>query len=242
MEMLFRDYAALLVMNDTGVTPRVYDAQYESDVSERCKLKIITMERVGNYHLDFAYERTGGMTEEQVIAIGRSAIRLIQAIHARGIIHGDIHAGNFVFSDPMDIPGTLKVIDFGRSTPYRTEDGQHIAEEDMRTVDFADTHWNPLFQSIHELSGSPVSRRDDMYRLAEMLVYLLVGDDDLYIKYIEPTTGLTQQMLPPQQKVKQKKRFRDLEEMGIPLSIRTLYYSAMWDNFESDPNYDVLDD
>lgn len=73
--------------------------------------------------------------------------------------------GNCVFSDRADPAGTLKMIDYGRARVFVGIKGHHVpaANKSLGSL-------NPLLLSPWELEGLTISRRDDMYRLSELLV------------------------------------------------------------------------
>ena len=109
----------------------------------------------------------GTLTPSQVAQLAATMIRILQRLHAHGIIHGDIHDCQWVVADPVDV-ATVKLIDFGHSVPFidwRT--GAHIQNGDQR-VPFPAT-LGPATASPFQLEGSMRSRRDDMYRLSEVL-------------------------------------------------------------------------
>ena len=74
-------------------------------------------------------------------------------------------------ADVTDPAGSLRVVDFGRTRPYidpRT--GVHIPPSPSVALSRV---LNPLMLSPFELKGSPLSRRDDMYRVSELLFNLM---------------------------------------------------------------------
>ena len=64
----------------------------------------------------------------------------------------------------------MRIIDFGRTSPFvDTVTGTHIAQSDNMEVDM---QLNSAHLSPFEIEGSRLSRRDDMYRLSELLFML----------------------------------------------------------------------
>ena len=105
--------------------------------------------------------------DSAVARVGAAAIRILAAVHAKGVIHGDVHVGNWVTGDASDPARSLKIIDFGRAKPFVGANGLHVAQgaSDVSNL-------NPALLSPWELEGISQSRRDDMYRLSEMLMLM----------------------------------------------------------------------
>jgi serine/threonine protein kinase len=176
--MLLRDIAGLIVMSGTGVTPNVYFPEVPIKTEDSCITRMVVMDKVGSHTIRNVYKshkiKKRKVPISLVREIGKSALTLIQQVHAHGIIHGDIHWLNFVYSDSGNIGGSMKLIDFGRSKPYVAK-----SENDMKAVGYDSQNWNEYVLSPGEIEGKPVSRADDLFRLAEMLVLLIEGDDFL---------------------------------------------------------------
>ena len=117
--------------------------------------------------------------QKELARIAAKAIRILRAVHDKGIVHGDVHKKNFVTSDLQSPAATLRIIDFGRAAPYLDKAGNHI-----RFVRTRSWGWNKALLSPWELEDSPLSRRDDMYRLSEMLLRL-VGMGPLMVEKLE---------------------------------------------------------
>lgn len=196
------------------------------------------------------YDKVGKLDANTTLAIGRRAIRLVEQVHKRGLIHGDIHWGNFVYKNESDIPGTLKLIDYGRAMPYIDwQTGDHLPPEMMIAKMSELFLWNDAYLSINELQGNPVGRRDDMFRLAEMLSFMMEGTDAIMEKRERPPpprTGehkpraLRRSFLVPRRNIVNRKRFRNLKQT-TPKAIAELYYASQTDKLEETPNYDILD-
>ena len=109
-------------------------------------------------------------SEVTVLALGRAVLGLLEAVHAKGYVHGDVKPENFLMPFcPVSQPGqSVHVIDFGLSTRYRSaETGAHIPKAP------APFQGSPRFASVQALSGMAQSRRDDLESLGYMLVYFL---------------------------------------------------------------------
>jgi len=178
-ELLWRDMAGLIVMSGSDITPEIHYPHVSSSVSDDCVSRMLVMENAGSNTLsslyDFYSERGLSIPMRMVREIGRAALALIKGVHTRGIIHGDIHWMNFVYRRP-DFSESLRLIDFGRSTPYTI--GTQV---DAIGVDDSVAIWNPQYLSPNEIQSGKVSRADDVFRVAEMLVNLLEGDTWIYV-------------------------------------------------------------
>ena len=73
-----------------------------------CDGVVAVMENGGEFSLK------GRVMEGSVaLEVGARMTEILKQVHQLGILHLDTNMGNFVFSDPADIPGTLRIIDFG---------------------------------------------------------------------------------------------------------------------------------
>ena len=173
-EGMAREKAILSVLDSmNGMTSRVFKPEI-STMTKSCADRSIIFESVGTWSgYQLMIQQGLKFSESEIAKTAARMIEIIQTIHSFGIVHGDIHPGNFVFSSKTDISGTVKVIDFGRAIPFiNPETKQHVKQFDVLKPDIGG--FNPLFLSPFELEGSKLSRRDDMYRLAELL-YIALG-------------------------------------------------------------------
>jgi len=94
-------------------------------------------------------------------------ISLIENIHKYGVIHRDIKPSNFMFRNGGDI---IHLIDFGFSTFYLDENGQHkpngLREDIIGT---------PQYISYFIHNGHEPSRRDDLISLGFVYLFLCFG-------------------------------------------------------------------
>ena len=156
--------------NTDREVPRMYTLNPQrtgADMLNRaCRSWSIAMEFVGGNPA----RKLTAKNDHAAVTIGlliARAIQILKFVHELGIVHGDIHGGNFVYSDPDDIPGTLRLIDFGRSRFVIDETGRFIGAPPSPIGE-----WNEELLSPWELDGEPTSFRDDLFRLAELGVSL----------------------------------------------------------------------
>ena len=177
IDQLWKESAVLKLLSGyKGLTSTYVAATLPESVSQLCQLRTMVMERVGETSLlDHRINNGKPLDKKFVSSVGIAAINLLETLHSTGLVHGDVHGGNFVFykSDPA---ASLRIIDFGRSRPYiDANTGNHVP-----LTRLGENNWNPLLLSVGELEGWTVSRRDDLFRLAELLMLLISNADGLY--------------------------------------------------------------
>jgi hypothetical protein len=109
------------------------------------------------------------------------SIDLLEKLHARGFIHGDIHTGNIALrkpnedSDDLVVP-ELTLIDFGQAKFYPLEIGTPECVGEDAYASMAQ-HLLSKFQ----LELFRTSRRDDLYRAFEVFMNLITEDGYLHL-------------------------------------------------------------
>ena len=226
---VWRDEAALIILAGLGVAPHVLVPSYPRGIARECALRTLTMEYAGESNLIKQFDAVpGAFSPEVVLQIGIRLITLIEGVHSTGLVHGDIHGGNIVGTDPE----SLNLIDFGRARPF--VDG--ITGDHVPLTKLTDelVTWNPVFLSINELDGWTVSRRDDLFRVAEVLVFLLQDDRDLYSR-----DAMNKRVVPSVEEMAVRKRNRVFAEI-VPKRVVDLYTMAMDMDFETTPDYNAI--
>ncbi|KAL2655644.1 hypothetical protein AAZX31_04G083100 [Glycine max] len=113
------------------------------------------------------------MSTEMVACIAIEAISILEKMHSRGYVHGDVKPENFLLGPP-GTPNEKKLflVDLGLATRWRdSSTGLHV-EYDQRPDVFRGT---VRYASVHAHLGRTGSRRDDLESLAYTLVFLLRG-------------------------------------------------------------------
>jgi tetratricopeptide (TPR) repeat protein len=115
------------------------------------------MELVSGRTLE-ALVQAGRLGPGEVTAIGVDICRALAAVHAVGLVHGDVKAQNVMREDGT---GRIVLMDFGAG---RLEEGG--------TGAVAGT---PLYLAPEALAGEPATQRSDTYSLGVLLFHLLTG-------------------------------------------------------------------
>ena len=114
----------------------------------------------------FDYMKHRKITIEKMNILMLKTIDIIEHIHRFFVLHRDIKPANFMIKD-----GDIFLIDFGLSTFYMNENGEHYPNKQNNTI-----IGTPKFVSINIHMGHQYSRRDDLISLGYMYVYMILGD------------------------------------------------------------------
>ncbi|KAI3984150.1 hypothetical protein MKX01_011104 [Papaver californicum] len=131
----------------------------------------------------------------KVACIAMEAIAILERIHLKGFVHGDVKPENFVLGQPGTADEKkLFLVDLGLASRWKgTSSNQHVDYDQkpdiFRFVSFQFSYpfvhylyFKTLlnrgtirYASVHAHLGRTLSRRDDLESLAYTLVYLLKG-------------------------------------------------------------------
>ncbi|KAJ9546658.1 hypothetical protein OSB04_019201 [Centaurea solstitialis] len=134
---------------------------------------IMVMDMLGPSLWDVWNNNSHTMSIEMVACIAIEAISILEKMHSRGYVHGDVKPENFLLGSPgTSDEKKLFLVDLGLATKWRdTTSGLHV-EYDQRPDVFRGT---VRYASVHAHLGRTGSRRDDLESLAYTLVFLLRG-------------------------------------------------------------------
>lgn len=246
MESLWREEAAAaaldpLIVSGQLTAPRFYQPKFESRVSELCQLRMVTMDLAGRIDLQELVITYGFQSAEVVRQIAVGGLHALEQVHSVGLLHGDIYSGNFLLDEQSDEIQNLRLIDFGRAREFRDpKTGAHIEDGPAERGYYSEiASYNSVLLSVNELQGQRLSRRDDLFRFAELLLFLLDGDDALYtFKYRTNAEGESElvRLTPPRREMVKRKRFRKFSE-NIPSEFVDFYAATMRLEFAEDPDY-----
>ncbi|KAJ4954034.1 hypothetical protein NE237_030866 [Protea cynaroides] len=134
---------------------------------------VMVMDILGPSLWDVWNNNSHSMSIEMVACIAIEAISILEKMHSKGYVHGDVKPENFLLGPP-GTPDEKKLflVDLGLATKWRdSTTGQHV-EYDQRPDVFRGT---VRYASVHAHLGRTGSRRDDLESLAYTLVFLLRG-------------------------------------------------------------------
>jgi serine/threonine protein kinase len=107
---------------------------------------------------------SGSLTTRRLLPLLEQLATAVDALHANGIVHGDIKPANILLSD--DEPSKVRLIDFGLSRP--------LGEPLSRWV--GTPAYAPPEQLLHR---EPLTPAADIYSLAAIIYYCLAGEPPL---------------------------------------------------------------
>ncbi|CAA0821324.1 Protein kinase family protein [Striga hermonthica] len=134
---------------------------------------IMVMDMLGPSLWDVWNNNSHTMSIEMVACIAIEAISILEKLHSKGYVHGDVKPENFLLGPP-GTPDEKKLflVDLGLATRWRDiSTGLHV-DYDQRPDVFRGT---VRYASVHAHLGRTGSRRDDLESLAYTLIFLLRG-------------------------------------------------------------------
>jgi serine/threonine protein kinase len=132
------------------------------DIGGRGGLIWYTMEYVPGPNLAQLVERDGPLSREKVLRLLREALSGLSHAHGAGLVHRDIKPENLLF----ERDGSLRITDFGLALALRGQGMFGGATSQSGT---------PRFASPEQLLGERVDGRSDLYSLAAVAYFALLG-------------------------------------------------------------------
>jgi hypothetical protein len=123
----------------------------------------IWTERVIGRTLEEELEASGPFAEAEALRIGRDIAAALDAVHAAGLIHGDVKTSNIMLEEG-DAPRRSVLVDFGSA--------DHLPDAGEIPAYVAGT---PLTMAPEVLDGKPASPAADVYGLGATIFRLLTG-------------------------------------------------------------------
>jgi len=152
--------------NMPGV-PRVYHKGRQGD------FYVMIMDILGPSLWDIWNTQGQQMSVEMVACIAVEALAILEALHCKGFVHGDVKPENFLLGPPSTPRAkTLYLVDLGLASQWRDDVCGAHSEYDQRPDMFRGT---VRYASVHAHLGRTASRRDDLESLAYTLLFLLRG-------------------------------------------------------------------
>jgi serine/threonine protein kinase len=132
------------------------------DIAGRSGLRWYTMEIVDGPNLGKLVEADGPMPVDRVLRLLREALSALGHAHALGLVHRDIKPENML----LEKDGSLRITDFGLALALRGSGRFGGATSQSGT---------PQFASPEQLLGERVDQRTDLYSLAAVALFALLG-------------------------------------------------------------------
>ncbi len=132
------------------------------DIAGRSGLLWYTMEIVEGPNIAQLVEERGALPLDQVLRLLREALAALGTAHALGLVHRDIKPENLL----LERDGSVRITDFGLALALRGDGRFGGATSQSGT---------PQFAAPEQLLGEHVDQRTDLYSLAAVAWYALVG-------------------------------------------------------------------
>ena len=130
------------------------------DIGGRSGLIWYTMELINGPSLAQLVERDGPLPIDKVLRLLREALSALAHAHGLGLVHRDIKPENLLIAGD----GSLQITDFGLALALRGKFGGATSQSGT-----------PQFASPEQLLGERVDQRSDLYSLAAVAYYALLG-------------------------------------------------------------------
>jgi serine/threonine protein kinase len=130
------------------------------EIGGRSGLIWYTMELIDGPSLAQLVERDGPLPLEMVLRLLREALSALAHAHGSGLVHRDIKPENMLIARD----GSLQITDFGLALALRGKFGGATSQSGT-----------PQFASPEQLLGERVDQRSDLYSLAAVAFYALLG-------------------------------------------------------------------
>ncbi|KAH9604353.1 hypothetical protein KSS87_007088 [Heliosperma pusillum] len=134
---------------------------------------ILIMDMLGPSLWDVWNSLGQSMSPNMAACIAVEAISILEKVHSKGFVHGDVKPENFLLGQPGTADEKkLYLVDMGLASKWTdASSGQHV-DYDQRPDVFRGTI---RYASVHAHLGRTGSRRDDLESLAYTLIFLIKG-------------------------------------------------------------------
>src|SRR6266496_3739981 len=132
------------------------------DIMGRAGLQWYTMELVPGANLAQLVQRQGPLSVERTVRLLEEALSALEQAHAQGLVHRDLKPENML----IEPDGRLRITDFGLALALRG---------DGRFGGATSRSGTPQFAAPEQLLGERVDQRADLYSLAAVAYFGLLG-------------------------------------------------------------------
>ncbi|XP_074574101.1 casein kinase 1-like protein HD16 [Curcuma longa] len=134
---------------------------------------VMIMDMLGPSLWDVWNNNSHTMSVEMVACIAIEAISILENMHSKGYVHGDVKPENFLLGPSgTSEEKKLFLVDLGLATKWKDSSTNLHVEYDQRPDVFRGT---VRYASVHAHLGRTASKRDDLESLAYTLIFLLRG-------------------------------------------------------------------
>ena len=136
--------------------------EYREHLRHRREVGLLwyTMELIDGPSLAQLVERDGPLPLDKTLRLLREALSALAHAHGSGLVHRDIKPENML----IDRTGSVQITDFGLALALRGKFGGATSQSGT-----------PQFASPEQLLGERVDQRSDLYSLAAVAYYALLG-------------------------------------------------------------------
>jgi len=133
------------------------------DIGGRSGMIWYTMELVKGPNLAQLVEKDGPLPLDRTVRLLRESLSALAQAHASGLVHRDLKPENLL----IDQTGSVQITDFGLALALRGQGRFGGATSQSGT---------PMFASPEQLLGERVDQRSDLYSLAAVAYFALLGE------------------------------------------------------------------
>ncbi|OVA00852.1 Protein kinase domain [Macleaya cordata] len=134
---------------------------------------ILVMDILGPSLWDVWNSTGQAMSPNMVACIAMEALSILEKLHLKGFVHGDVKPENFLLGQPGTADEKkLFLVDLGLASRWKDASSSKHVDYDQRPDIFRGT---VRYASVHAHLGRTGSRRDDLESLAYTLIFLLKG-------------------------------------------------------------------
>jgi serine/threonine protein kinase len=180
------------------------------DIGGRSGLLWYTMELVGGPNLAQLVEKEGPLPLDRVVKLLREALSALALAHQSGLVHRDLKPENMLIAPS----GDLRITDFGLALALRGQGRFGGATSQSGT---------PMFASPEQLLGERVDQRSDLYSLAAVAYFALMGEP--------PFTGQTVDQVLARQTTNQRPALREARP-DVPEDVAVVLERALHNEVE----------
>ena len=158
----------------------------------------------------------------------------MEALHKHHYIHRDIKPNNFLILNP-EKGSTIFMIDFGLTTRYKTETGEHIkCNSKDKPINLAGSIH---YMSIDTQEGLRPSRKDDLISFCYSIIRLIGGKLPWECIRLDNEEKLYEAILNSKKQNNSEELFEDL-----PHVFEEIFNYCIGLKYDEEPNYNKLND